>query len=226
VADNRTTDDSVTFKRIKSWVKGSEKLKIAGGTVAAEITAVGVSQATILAMSDQFGWLRRKVAEYVIKPDFDHISWVLDKFPAIEGRKGAVKRKAGTTDEQAYDIADGAVNFAGSFITGYYTNIYGQRLMDHLMDVEQPNKRNYDKARWLFNYPAQWGSMILMQMVVPDVTIKISDKLGQLYQKQLGIEEDKAGEMARIAVNVQVPNIVGAVANWLALCAMRGKGGR
>ena len=58
----------------------------------------------------------------------------------------------------------------------------------------------------------QLGTMILLNTALPKTSMRLQDGLASILHKQVGMDEDTARARANFLVNIQLANLVGAVA--------------
>lgn len=110
------------------------------------------------------------------------------------------------------------------FTAGFGVRMGGQMWLDKATGIRNARNIDYWYARGA-DYGSQFVTIGALNTVLNKPTQQIQQDLANVLRKTLGMDGSTATNLAKYAINIQVPNMAGMVANTIALESLAHKYG-
>lgn len=165
------------------------------------------------------------IKPHIALPDKIMNEWLL----ALETDSETAERQALDDDARAYHYARTFLNAGVTVATSIVSQTVAQRLLDHARGLPEPVVKRHEGdsfvgrlAHELIGNPynkaatydkiACWGSSLIFNSVLSKPNKDMQLGLKGMIQK-LGVDEERASDMAKQTVIIGVPNVVGMLAS-------------
>lgn len=184
---------------------------------AAEITSTGAFVATGLFLDNIYDFKPvKQVIGKIIEPAVGAGDWIADKFPALESDAETAYRHNAPDWERAYMYADVIVDTTAKLAANAITQEKTMKFLNnHTLERELP--QNSSMHATIADKLVNWSAIAVLNFVIPTQNEQVQDALQSMIEKQTGMSEDDANSLARDAINIQLPNFIGAATSVAAL---------
>ncbi len=183
----------------------------------AEITSMTVFAATGLFLDNVYDFKPvKQVMGKIIEPAVGVGDWVADKLPALESDEETEYRHNAPDWERAYMYADVVFDTAAKIASNAIAQEKTMKFLNnHTLDKHLPE--NSSMRATIADKVVSWTSVAVLNFIVPNQNEQVQDSLQSMIEKKTGMPKDDANTLARDAINIQVPNLLGAATSVAAL---------
>jgi hypothetical protein len=188
--------------------KHTTKTAIQASSLLAGEIASTLVEAPVLANIDKLddiapgpmGVIKGFIKNVIIKPFQTPIEWCLGKTKNIEGEEDYKRRSAMTEDQRADALTNGFCHYIPAFAAGIGT----MKVVEH--SLNRITKTPVDNRIYFIDPAVHLGSIALISSPLMSGTADKARAALNCVFKSIGMNDDKAKEMSKYAITVQIPN--------------------
>ena len=161
----------------------------------------------------------RFVQDRIVLPELSRIEGLMDKHaPGLVTHKEKRERQEIPAHVRAHELSTTILHLGTDFLSGLVAQVYGQKFFDQMLRVPTITDAQQFKVAFA-DRTCQIGSFLLLNTLGTRENLGLQGRLKTMYMKIFapwGVDEDRAESMAKITVNMHLPNLVGMIGSLAA----------